>query len=49
MKSQTVAELKQLQAEMEEYARYLKEETYNPYTKVLEFSNRLESILKQLI
>ena len=39
-------ELKNLQTEIEEYGKYLENETYHPYDKVQQFSRKLKEIIE---
>jgi len=48
MNEETLNKLQELQSEINEYAKYLKESTYHPYSKIEDFASALQKIINEI-
>ena len=48
MNKEILNKLQELQVEMKEYAKYLEESTYHPYSKVESFASTLKNIINEI-
>lgn len=47
-KEEIIEQLTELRNEIKNYAKYLKDETYHPYSEVENFASQLQSIIENI-